>query len=69
MILANNNGMYAHIQRHTNNKSSIYLDGTTLSVHCYGLTAQQANRLKIIIRDYIDKNMLMDSYATIKIFY
>ena len=68
MILNNKNGLASLILKNTDGKASVYLDGDTVSVHWYGATQQQVARLKVLIANYIDAHMMMDSYATVRFF-
>ena len=65
MKLDNNNGIAAFISEKTDGKADVYLIGETLSIYYFGSTRQEINRLKILVSVYIDKNMMMQSYAKV----
>ena len=65
MILAKDNDLSAFVEKETNGEATVYLTGTTVSIHWYGATKVQVSRLKILVADYIDRHMLMSSYERI----
>lgn len=69
MISTSKNGLAALIGKETNGKAVTYMDGESVSVHWYGATQPQINRLKLLIADYIDRCMMMANYETVKFYY
>lgn len=68
MILDDRNGLARMIKAETGGAARVYLDGCRVSVHWYGATAQQVARLKVLIDNYIDVNMMMQSYTTVSFY-
>ena len=69
MKLTNKNGLAALVEKETNGKAETYIDNTTVSVFWMGATQQQIQRLKVLIADYIDRKMMMQSYETVKLYF
>lgn len=68
MKLSTQNGLASLVEKETTGQAVTYLDGEKLSVHWYGASKYQIDRLKVLIANYIDVNMLMGSYSSVNFF-
>ena len=68
MKLSSQSGLASLIEKETAGQAATYLDGGKLSVHWYGASKSQIYRLKVLIANYIDVHMLMDSYSSVNFF-
>jgi hypothetical protein len=68
MILPQENGLAALVERGTGGQATTYLDGEKVSIHWYGASPAQLDHLKALVANYIDAHMMMGSYSSVAFF-
>lgn len=68
MKLSTQNGLASLVEKETAGQAAIYLDSEKLSVHWYGASRSQIDRLKVLIANYIAVHMLIGSYSSVNFF-
>lgn len=68
--LDNKNGLYKFVSNIVKSEIEMYLDNNNgkISLYCELKEGLSVERLKLMIADYIGRNLLMDSYREVVIY-